>query len=756
MATYNPLNDFNTYSYHHFLLLARTSELAETVADSDVFFNLINGTSPVDGIKVVVNPLTSNRYIIQELEWTNRLAGDVSETGLMAWCDGTFKLIEPSGINLMNDLYDIATEIDTTVDQSTWVLKTVFVGDTGVGDGVVASRYQYISNLRPILFRVQEVSLNFDEAGGEYTFSFILSNAGGSVVGADKAAFHQNSSVSLTSSTPDSPTTLAAALAKLEAHVNETQNKAYEQYLATPGPEPRARKIQYKIHWPPHFDRPHYTVSNPVRTSAGSDNSGAIITMRKNQGLAEAIYQVILRCPALVNEMPNTETQHIYRVIPTVKTFDGTSDIAELHTYHIVRVQVESYDSTDTAATQKVEETAESRGNLLEFDYIYTGKNLDVLSYDMKITAGLSYFSSVIAAAAARDDRSHSIASAYLTSKANVRKPSTNGAGVFYPPENTPPKSSHQPDPQAAVGASELLQFYSVMDVMTKIRIRGNSRLLHDITPATDVIATAVEEQPIPGQEGAASSWLNHPLRCKVNVMMPKDGDINNLQSFWYKGTYRVFSITNTFSAGEFTQELELMAEMTGGFPYTKDAPPAPPAATVDPVAVSGETATNAARVRAFMRMIRWAEGTAGDDGYTLLFGYDKFLPGADHPRILVTKNGYKSTAAGAYQINAPTWDDFRNRAKYAGLFPDFKPESQDKCCWAILDDAKALPLIRENKIKEAIELKKVGNRWASLPSSGVSQPKKPLGACLQTYNIYLAEEMKEISTLAADREALV
>ena len=84
------------------------------------------------------------------------------------------------------------------------------------------------------------------------------------------------------------------------------------------------------------------------------------------------------------------------------------------------------------------------------------------------------------------------------------------------------------------------------------------------------------------------------------------------------------------------------------------------------------------ANLRAFLYMIRHCEGTAGENGYRTQFGGGLFDSFADHPRQAITRTlGGKpitSTAAGAYQFLARTWDEC---AKALGL-PDFSPASQD------------------------------------------------------------------------------
>lgn len=85
--------------------------------------------------------------------------------------------------------------------------------------------------------------------------------------------------------------------------------------------------------------------------------------------------------------------------------------------------------------------------------------------------------------------------------------------------------------------------------------------------------------------------------------------------------------------------------------------------------------------LRAFLYLIRYCEGTAGENGYRTQFGGGLFDSFDDHPRQAITRKlGGKdltSTAAGAYQFLSRTWDEC---AKALSL-PDFSPESQDRAC---------------------------------------------------------------------------
>lgn len=147
----------------------------------------------------------------------------------------------------------------------------------------------------------------------------------------------------------------------------------------------------------------------------------------------------------------------------------------------------------------------------------------------------------------------------------------------------------------------------------------------------------------------------------------------------------------------------------------------------------------------AFLRTIRYAEGTAGPDGYRTLFGGRLFDGFEDHPRRAVQFTDRQgrtlwTSAAGAYQFMAVsmlpsgrsttvnTWD--RMRAKL-GLV-DFSPASQDAAALGLIDEAGALNDVRAGRFEQAIA--KVKRIWASLPGAGYSQGERSIGSLRIAY----------------------
>src|SRR5712692_8096098 len=123
--------------------------------------------------------------------------------------------------------------------------------------------------------------------------------------------------------------------------------------------------------------------------------------------------------------------------------------------------------------------------------------------------------------------------------------------------------------------------------------------------------------------------------------------------------------------------------------PYVPDITPAPGDAGAD------------ARLLAFLGMVRRFES---NNDYTVLYGGGNFTDFAHHPNVRVPfYNPVKgrddfSTAAGAYQINYPT---FLELSKATGL-DDFSPATQDAMALELLKSSGAYNALIQGDVEGA------------------------------------------------------
>ncbi|RUR43352.1 glycoside hydrolase family 104 protein [Halomonas populi] len=143
---------------------------------------------------------------------------------------------------------------------------------------------------------------------------------------------------------------------------------------------------------------------------------------------------------------------------------------------------------------------------------------------------------------------------------------------------------------------------------------------------------------------------------------------------------------------------------------------------------------TRVGNVAAYLNMLAHAEGTprfGKQNGYNVIVGGATFSSYHDHPRQLVWLPAYeiRSSAAGRYQFLTRTWDDLVKRYK----LPDFTPASQDAGAVHLIRQCKALALIHDGRIREAIHACR--RIWASLPGAGYGQRELATDELLRVYH---------------------
>lgn len=150
------------------------------------------------------------------------------------------------------------------------------------------------------------------------------------------------------------------------------------------------------------------------------------------------------------------------------------------------------------------------------------------------------------------------------------------------------------------------------------------------------------------------------------------------------------------------------------------------------------EDALELPRVRAFLRVIRQGESSQEDSAYRMRWGglgkpaawFDDF---SRHPRIFEpTRGGKVSSAAGAYQITATTWDSI---APPLGLY-DFSPRSQDIAAVALIARRGALADVLAGRLEDAIAACRL--EWTSLPGAAENNSRWTMAKARALFDSYV------------------
>jgi muramidase (phage lysozyme) len=159
------------------------------------------------------------------------------------------------------------------------------------------------------------------------------------------------------------------------------------------------------------------------------------------------------------------------------------------------------------------------------------------------------------------------------------------------------------------------------------------------------------------------------------------------------------------------------------------------------------------ANLRAFLFLIRNAEHTRADAltgaAYQTFYGGARFNDLSDHPVLtgelrgvplpdaVCRRAGFSpgcvSTAAGAYQIIAPTWRRVREAGDWGSRLLDFGPDSQDEAARRLLLERGALPYIEAGDIQGAIT--RAAREWASLPGNNAGQRQLTMADALTLFD---------------------
>lgn len=617
MSTHNPLNEYNSSSYHHFLVIADSSARANEIANSpEDFFQFIRTGVDQPGLSILVNPMSSNKLIIQDISWTTIMNADAGATmsGNAANChvEGKMTILEPLGTRFFNKIYDIYRNfgVSNAGMSAVWVLKTVFVGYRNAPyDG----EPEYISNLKPMPIFPLQFSAEFTEAGGRYEIEFVAANMGaGSTRSNNSTAITQGGTFNLGGESAKTETvTLETAMKNFEtrmeevyeknyAKIAEAQAKSANKALAEKPPE----KIQYRINLDKKLRDSTFVVETTPELSAGGNGKVPMFAVQPNDRLDQAIQRILMLSPQVM-DLANKGDAAGKRCLPMIATTSETLDPAQnngvrvRNSYNVILREIvtqynpvagpESSEVVQTAqgsSTQVTEGTdvngsspeatavkssAIDAGNFLEYDYTFTGKNVDVLQYDMRMNFGTAFFQTLISPSSAPS-------TGQIPETKNVNTPAakpilgsdTNTIAVN-PAVAADGAAVHSPTPQKVSSYQEIYRrFVMIESVHVTMKIRGNPLLMDGLNVSAADIQRALEGTA--GANGLGGTWLNGPVVVKVNVRMPVEDDPNAYEPFWYDGFYRVLTVQTSFSGGDFTQELEMLAITDNSMPYEEDS----------------------------------------------------------------------------------------------------------------------------------------------------------------------------------------
>ncbi len=575
----NILGKFNSYAYHHILMVCNSTDAAEALANTDEITSLQHPLGEADRYKArkigktgkgeyvtLIDGTTDARFYITSAKWSNIIAadsqigkGDIPQSTTMS-TDGELEIIEPLGATFLNVLTEVCDSLDTDPVGLVFLLKTIFVGH---GDNGIT---EMISTVRPMMFVAYDITAVFDNSGAAYVLAFVgLTNGAGKLPQPQKMfqglAFEMK-------------TTLGETFQAIQDSVNtkykEFKNKIAGDFAETLEGEsiPEAQKfiidnyreVSYRI-ISEDYSAKHYLAGDLELDRTKDKRQGSTVNYGM-VGIEEILNKVMVSCSAVIAEKNDPENKFIYKIISTLRTSPDE---------YVVEYHINRYKQAISPYTQQEKDgkIVPLPGQAIEFDYIFTGKNVDIKTFDIKMEMGMAFFQ-IAATTNSIPSQKDSVIGFSSDSVKTTGTPIAAGNGLklrgktplFLGTTISKPMSRNTKAPIDTANFSALLDRHaSLENISANMVIYGNPQLLDEMTILPSEIPNKQTEDP-KENETINPRWMSSPTLIKVNIRMPVDVNDTNTEyaPFWYTGFYNLMSVENVFSQGEFTQELGMFS----------------------------------------------------------------------------------------------------------------------------------------------------------------------------------------------------
>ena len=570
-AKLNVLKSFRTYSYHHILAVANTTEAMDALNDSmdmkDWLHPVNDKYTPIPAIKgsgsyiILINTMTDADFLIESVEIenvTNPLAGQSSPNS--SFVEGAIEISEPAGVQFFNVIKNAcdALDSDPTFGGLTFLLKTVFVGYSDASNGKPA--VTTVMDVNPIHFNFTDMNVEFNEAGSLYHTKFV-----GGINGVSRMPmFSKIQQANIKGGS------VGGALKMLETRLNKVAKKSHQDLIkqinesnnTAPGSttkSPIGRPVTYKINVDPEFAAWPLDNVNVRNTDSTNAQLGTPVGIDIDTAISDVMY-ASSKLSERMNKDLKQGLKHSFAIDSVMQSTLTSVDV----TYNVTKLDIPAYVKDNTAHTGQLIDPNVGSRYVLEFDYIFTGHNTEILEYNMRMNMGFAFFNEIIS--------NNNIPGAFRSSSGNVAVLGS-GAGSTLNNKSTVmrnltpvPTPSMIADPAARnkVEPSKTADFRIMMarqaakeSCSVDMTITGIPWILDAFNPTlADALNYTV-------------SYKSQLPLVKVKVKMPSAGNDfktkgpngnNYAEDFWYDGYFNILSVTSTFRGGQFSQVLHLNA----------------------------------------------------------------------------------------------------------------------------------------------------------------------------------------------------
>ena len=573
----NILSDFRTYSYHQFLLMCSSSSVADSI-----------GTSPTDltslqhpphdryGIRssaggqyiTLVDGLSDAHLSISKASWKTVISPNVkTKDGALAnlgpTVDGMIDIYEPNGAGFLDVISRAMILMGVSASSAIFAIKTIFVGHPH--DSSLPS--VYINGIRPFIGTARDISAIFDNTGSKYRMLLM-----GLVGGAQKKQLQVFSGQSIQINKKQTFSSVMKTLATLANQAYDYNLIAYNKAQLAAGEESKSIPIPHKYDIQINGAWKGDSIvmgTNEIIRIANTDKD-PILNLSPNgaDSMTSAIETVLKSSANIMQQQKSSnpgegiEDRFVYSITDSTVIENGVPTT----TFFIGRKKVITTPAGGDSSNTKA---------LITFDYLFTGKNVDIIDWDMKLKRGVALLNLLstnntlpdnpAAIKGIKTEAAISETAGQSSGSTEVMK-SQFGSGL----PNTAVHYSNQKYPVTSANFYTQLSKQAEADVIeTVVSIHGNPTLLDEMNVSPSQMGKMGDKEnksklgpPI------NADWIDTPTTLRMNVKIPVNPDnmSDGYKPFWFRGLYRVISVEHVFSDGKFVQNL-LLFSVTGSHP---------------------------------------------------------------------------------------------------------------------------------------------------------------------------------------------
>ena len=609
----NPLDNYRSVSYHFAVVIADSTDVFSYLDESAGDSSILNGedilqrymrpnqgtgkeyatryvqpkTVPGGNYVVLLNSMFDAHFNVETITLSNIFipsatavkagAGLASNT-----TEGKIVLYEPMSADLMEAIL-LACESMNHLDfsQAVFGLKIFFVGhNDNASLGSAASPSFNIHPVPVLPFFINDMDINFTDKGTRYNID--ITPAANGVGNKIKTADVKGVSFTGKKTVKQTIESLNAALKNL------TSKDTDDQVVIT-----------YHIELDPAYDDSYLMDNINVHQFNGVSNGDSInFPASPGKTIPQIISDILLYSTKIGQDIKGTNSTENPRISYRPKIYSKTDTTRDKYqiTYYVVRQPMALSDSkkqpisnsssdNEQVGITKIIDAAKKQNAYIEYNYMYTGANTDVLRFDVSIPFAIG---------AALIYRSNNTATPINQPQSNEKTPATettfnpSGGKIPVRPAGQDRLGNNLPNPGVYKAIRKSLEMHTVYSVTEgSLTVRGNPVLLQGlINPTKDFYkknaapAAIIEKLKNNSGDGVMSGWTTMQPIVQLNLKIPRSknlyisgSDINDSssrpgqqasknifsQDFWHRGTFMLTGVTSAFERGTFTQVLEIM-----------------------------------------------------------------------------------------------------------------------------------------------------------------------------------------------------